>query len=243
MHHLLPKETPAAIVLLLHGLGADGRDLIGLGEGWRPVLPRTAFFAPDAPEACDLAPFGFQWFSLRQWNMEAIEAGLKHARPLVDAMIDDLLKKYSLPPSKLVLGGFSQGCMLSLYAGLQRKEALAGILGYSGALFGFAQPPLRENAPAVARSAEQGANIQGAAEAKIMSRPPVFLSHGTQDEVVPFSASQLAAHTLQKENINVELHLIERLGHGIDPEGLDLGAKFLQRVLEKKKKKMSPLAP
>jgi phospholipase/carboxylesterase len=207
IYKVVPAKVTSA-VLLLHGLGANGEDLIGLAEEWGPRFPNTAFFSPDAPEPCDMAPFGYQWFSLRDWTPGSIEAGLRRVKPIVDQLIDSLLKEYSLPASSFVLSGFSQGTMLSLYTGLQREEPLAGILAYSGALFGVDDNKI-----------------------EIRSRPPVCLIHGTADEVVPFTASQIAAEQLKKHNIDTELHPISGVGHGIDSRALDLGTKFLQRVL------------
>lgn len=202
LYRLVPEKVTSA-VLLLHGLGANGQDLMGLGEAWSSTFPSTAFFSPDAPEPCDMAPFGYQWFSLRNWTEASITDGLIRARPIVDKMIDDLLKEFLLPPSAFVLGGFSQGAMLSLHTALHRKEPLAGVLAYSGALFG--------------------------AE-KAISKPPVLLVHGLEDTVVPCAGSKRAKESLEKEKVPVELHFIHGLGHGIDGEGLDLGARFLQRV-------------
>jgi phospholipase/carboxylesterase len=198
-------QNVQSIVLLLHGLGASGDDLIGLGEAWQQTLPNTAFYSPDAPEPCDMAPFGYQWFSLRNWSTASIADGLSRARPVVDQLIDKLLADHNLPASKLTLAGFSQGTMLSLYAGLQRKEPIAGILGYSGALIGISS---------------------------VASKPPVQLVHGLADSVVPAMGTKQAADFLQKAGVEVEAAFIPNLDHGIDPEGLDLGQKFLQRVLQ-----------
>ncbi|HVY12704.1 MAG TPA: prolyl oligopeptidase family serine peptidase [Alphaproteobacteria bacterium] len=207
MHRFIPKQVSSA-VLLLHGLGANGADLMSLGEEWSGALPHTAFFSPDAPEPCDMAPFGFQWFSLRDWTTASIENGLRRARLAADTLIDEVLKEFSLPASRLALCGFSQGAMLSLHAGLQRKEPLAGIIGYSGALFGF-----------------------GPEGDQIITKPPVLLAHGTADEVVPCQASQMAEQALKQAGVPVEFHAIPGLGHGIDSTGLDLGQKFLQKIL------------
>lgn len=206
---LLPKNTASdSLVVLLHGVGADGQDLISLGSMWQQVLPRAAFISPDAPEPYDMVPFGRQWFSLRQWTVANIEDGLKKARGVVDAYLDGLLKEFSLPASRLVLCGFSQGTMTALHVGLRRTEKLGGILGYSGALFGTET-----------------------LEKDIAQRPPICLIHGRVDEVVPFSASELAQHHLRAIGCEVEFHAIEGLGHGINDEGLAHGAAFLQRTL------------
>lgn len=203
MHRIVPAKTTSAI-LLLHGVGANGQDLLGLGQAWTPQFPNTAIFSPDALEPCDIAPFGFQWFSLRNSTTQSIAAGLARTRPIVDEMIDKILKDYSLSPSAFVLGGFSQGAMLALYTGLQRKERMAGILAYSGALVGL------EHA---------------------ITKPPVLLVHGLADTVVPCGGSKQAADFLTQEGVAAELHFIRNLGHGIDPTGLYLGATFLQRIL------------
>ncbi len=210
MHQLVPPDARSA-VLLLHGLGADGADLISLGGALRRVLPKTAFFAPDAPQPCDMAPFGFQWFSLRDRSMASVVQGLAGARPGLDAMIDKILSELSLPPEKFVLGGFSQGAMLALYAGLQREKPLAGILAFSGGLFGFG--------PAADKAA------------RIASKPPVQLVHGLQDEVVPVDATRAAHETLKAAGVPAQCALLDGLGHGIDDRGLDLAAKFLQPLL------------
>ena len=122
--------APKQIVVLLHGLGADGRDLLGLAPEFKDALPDAIFVSPDAPNACDMAPMGYQWFSLREWTPEAILRGVQQAAPVLDAFIDSLLEKYKLPPEKLALVGFSQGTMMSLYVGPRYKNRIAGIMGF-----------------------------------------------------------------------------------------------------------------
>src|SRR6201997_5344382 len=157
--------TPRRLVILLHGLGADGNDLIGLAPYWAPLLPEAEFLAPDAPFPCDMAPFGRQWFSLQDRSPMSILAGVRAAAPILDAFIDDALEARNLEESRLALVGFSQGTMMSLYVGLRRAKALAGIVGFSGALIGSETLPQ-----------------------DIRSRPPVLLIHGDSDEIVPFQA-------------------------------------------------------
>ncbi len=207
-YRLLPKTKVQQLVVLLHGVGANGEDLLDLGQLWQTILPDCAFISPDGSEAYDMAPMGRQWFSLRERDPAAMLRGIQRTQPIVDAYLDNLLKEFSLPASKLALVGFSQGTMLSLYVGPRRAQQIAGIMAYSGALLG---------------SETFGRDIK--------SKPPVCLVHGLLDDVVPVVASQMAQQVLQKEGFQCELHLRERLGHSIDDGGLKLGAAFLQRIL------------
>ncbi len=132
-----PKgATPRRLVVLLHGLGADGNDLFGLVPALAPALPDTAFMSPDAPFPCDMAPYGRQWFSLQTRTAEAVLAGVRASAAILDGFLDDALATLGLDDGKLALIGFSQGTMMSLYVGPRRAKQLAGIVGYSGRLVG-----------------------------------------------------------------------------------------------------------
>ncbi|MGH7093949.1 MAG: alpha/beta hydrolase, partial [Stellaceae bacterium] len=128
--------TPRRLVILLHGLGADGNDLIGLAPYWAPLLPDAEFIAPDAPFPCDMSPYGYQWFSAQDRRPGALLAGARAAAPLLDAFIDDALAKRGLDESSVALVGFSQGTMMSLFVGMRRARPFAGIVGFSGRLVG-----------------------------------------------------------------------------------------------------------
>jgi phospholipase/carboxylesterase len=199
---------PKKIVLLLHGLGADGDDLIGLAPHIAPALPDAIFVSPHAPFPCDMAPYGRQWFSLQERTSAAILAGVQAARPILDAFIDKLLRRFALTDSDLALVGFSQGTMMSLYTAPRRARPIAGVLGYSGAL--------------------AGAELL-AAEAR--AKPPTMLIHGDSDEIVPAQASQAAKAALAAAGFDVELHIRPGLPHSIDEQGLILGVNFLRKVL------------
>lgn len=200
--------APRELVVFLHGYGSDGNDLIALGQEWARVLPHAAFMAPNAPEPCAGAPFGYQWFPLSVRDPAEFWRGAKAAAPVLDAFIDQILAATDLPPSRLALVGFSQGTMLALHVGLRRRKALGAIVGYSGFLPG-----------------EEHLNRQAG------SKPPVLLVHGARDEVIPVQALFLASQALAGAEIPVEWHVSPGLGHGIDPEGLALGGAFLSRVL------------
>ncbi|HVM81131.1 MAG TPA: dienelactone hydrolase family protein [Stellaceae bacterium] len=204
----LAGGKPKSLVVLLHGLGADGNDLIGLAPYWAPAIPDTEFLSPHAPFPCDMAPYGRQWFSLQDRSLEAIFAGVRAAAPILDGFLDDALKARGLDERRLALVGFSQGTMMSLHVGLRRAKAVAGILGYSGRLIG----------------------TEALAE-EIRSRPPVFLLHGDADEIVPFESLAYSKKALSDLEVPVETLARPGLGHSIDEIGLARGGEFLRRRL------------
>ena len=195
---------PGHIVVLLHGYGADGNDLIGLAPLLGQLMPDVLFHAPNAPYQCEGNPFGYQWFGVSRMDPVIALAGVRSAAPFVDAFLDDLFAKTGLDESKTVLVGFSQGTMMSLHVGLRRKKQLAGIIGFSGMLAG---PELL------------------ATEAK--SKPPILLIHGDADEMLPAVLTQRAAQALTNAGIETRMHIAEGIGHTIDDTGLQLAARFL----------------
>jgi phospholipase/carboxylesterase len=195
------------LVVFLHGYGADGNDLLGIGKQWANLLPDAAFVSPHAPEACSMSASGRQWFGLTFRDPNERWVGVNAARPVLDAFLDAELKRLDIPASKLALVGFSQGTMMALHAGLRRKEAPAAIVGYSGTLVG--EEHLKDQA---------------------IVKPPVLLVHGDQDEVIPVQALFHAAQALGAADIPVEWHMSEGLGHGIDPDGLMHGISFIAKA-------------
>jgi phospholipase/carboxylesterase len=192
------------LVVLLHGVGADGEDLIGLAPYWAPLLPDAVFVAPDAPFPYDMAPFGRQWFSLQDRSPAMMLAGIQAAAPILNRFIDDLLAAHRLEDRDMAVVGFSQGAMMSLYVGPRRGEPCAGIVGFSGALFGADRWP-----------------------SELRSRPPILLVHGDADPLVPVQAMAAAAATLRGVGFDVEAHARPGMGHGIDPAGMRLAGGFL----------------
>ncbi len=195
------------LVVLCHGVGADGHDLIDLGPQWARALPHAAFVAPDAPEPYEMAPMGRQWFRIGDHDPALMAAGVAKALPAFDAFLDAELTRLALPPDAYALMGFSQGAMMALYAGLRRPVAPRAILAYSGALL------------APAQLAAERANAA-----------PVLLVHGEADTVVPVPRSRDAEATLLAAGVPVDSLYVPGLGHGIDPSGLSTGALFLQRM-------------
>jgi phospholipase/carboxylesterase len=207
---LAPRSGSARqLVVLLHGYGADGNDLIELGRTWQHELPEAAFVSPHAPEPCGQAPVGRQWFALTFRDPNERWVGVRQARPVLERFIDAELARLGLPPSALALVGFSQGTMMALHIGLRRPVAPAAIVGYSGLLV---VPPDSD---------------LDAFAAEIAARPPVLLVHGDQDDLIPPQALFQTAQGLAALDVPVEWHMSAGVGHGIDPEGLRHGGEFL----------------
>lgn len=201
-------EKPKKLVVFLHGLGADGQDLIGLAPVLAQVLPDAQFVSPDAPEPCDMAPYGYQWFSLQDRAYPAMLAGVAAAAPILNRFIDRQLELLGLDDSDLALVGFSQGTMMALYTALRRSNSCAAVVGFSGALIA---PELLHD--------------------ELVSNVPVCLIHGEADPVVPFGALEAAVAGLHAASVGVEFHARPNLGHGIDPEGIRIAGNFLKKHL------------
>ena len=201
-------ETRSCVVLL-HGYGANGADLIGLADPLGEHLPDTLFISPDAPEECAGAPMGRQWFPI-PWidgsSEEESKAGLERAAADLDAFLDGVMVDEDLLPEQVMVLGFSQGTMLALHVVPRREDPIAGIVAISGRLL---EPELLVD--------------------EAQSRPPVLLIHGDEDDVVPPQSLQLAAQALQDAGWKeVYAHIMKGTSHGIAPDGLQVALAFMR---------------
>ena len=128
----LSKNKPKNAVILCHGYGGDGNDISILANYWRAHLPDTIFICPDAPEKCVASPSGFQWFDLMDQTPEQVLAKSLVAENKLNKLIDEVKKNNNLKADQIIIGGFSQGCMITLQAGLKRKDMVNSVIGYSG---------------------------------------------------------------------------------------------------------------
>ncbi len=201
-----PRSSPksgkaSALVVLLHGYGSDGDDLIALADPLSQRLPGAAFVAPNAPYPCPGARF--MWFPITELDPVAMHKGVVAAAPALKAFIDGELRRLDLGTGRLALVGFSQGTMLALHLSLSGLKP-AAVVGFSGVLTGETQS-LRQD-----------------------DLPPFFLSHGAADPVIPPDALFMTAGALGQAGARVQWHLSPGIGHGIDDSALLLAANFLR---------------
>ncbi len=207
---LEPSGPAKGLVVLLHGYGANGQDLIALAEAWQPSLPGIAFVAPNAPDPLPEAGLSArQWFTLTFRDLHELWRGVNAAGPALEQFLDSELERYGLPSERLALVGFSQGTMMALHVGLRRSAPPAAIVGYSGVIAGPEHLKPQLNA-----------------------RPSVQLIHGELDDVIPVDALHITREALAEVQIPVEWHIRPGLGHGIDPVGLTFGGSFLAHALK-----------
>ncbi len=211
--HRRPARSGAvrSLVVFVHGYGADGADLIGLAEPLGAHMPDTAFAAPDAAERCGVNPAGRQWAPIPGFDGSDAVAAERAFLASVDdlnAAVDALLQEHGLGPDRLILFGFSQGCMLCLHAAPRRAAPVAGVVGVSGRLLEPDRLP-----------------------GQIVSRPPMLLIHGDRDEVVPYASLAHAEQVLRENGISVAVHTMHGSGHGIAPDGLSVALAFMHERL------------
>ena len=208
-------------VVMLHGYGADGNDLIQLAPIFSNDLPNTIFLSPNAPDITSHG-VGRQWFNIDFYSPELIRNnkqelisllsrmhnGAQNSSLLIEDFIETIKINYNLDNKDIVLMGFSQGTMMAMNTGLTLTNPLAGIVGFSGALMG-----------------------ENEIIKKITHPPPVVLIHGNDDDLIPPEATIHMQAVLSKNNIKVNHHILSNVGHNINEEGISIAKKFLIKNL------------
>ena len=204
----ISKQKPKNAVILCHGYGGDGNDISILANYWKNYLQDTIFLCPDAPEKCAVSSVGYQWFDLMDQSKQQILTKSLVAEMKLNQLIDEVKVQNNLEANKIILGGFSQGCMISLQTGIKRKDKINSIIGYSGKIIDTEH--LSKN---------------------IVSRPKVILMHGDKDEIVPINFFLEAKEFFIKNNYPVELKSFKNCEHRIPQEGSSLGLEFIKKNL------------
>ena len=204
----LSKEKPKSAVILCHGYGGNGKDISILANYWRSHLQHTIFICPDAPEKCAASPSGFQWFDLMDQTPEQVLSKSLVAESKLNKLIDEVKSKNTLLANQIIIGGFSQGCMISLQTGIKRKDTVNSIVGYSGRIID---------------TEHLGKNI--------ISKPNIILMHGDIDQIVPVNSLLEAKDFFNKNNYKIETKIFNNCEHRIPTEGSSLGLQFIKKHL------------
>jgi phospholipase/carboxylesterase len=208
-------DKPTATILILHGLGADGNDFVPIAEELElDRLGPVRFIFPHAPVMPVTINNGHRmraWYDILGFAEESAqdEAGLRRSQALVEALIARE-KQRGIPAERIVLAGFSQGCAMALLTGLRHPERLAGIAGLSGYL-PLAEKTAAERSPASLRT-------------------PIFLAHGTHDEVIALERAEASRDALLALGHQVEWHEY-LMGHSVSPLEIAELNDWLVRVL------------
>jgi phospholipase/carboxylesterase len=224
--HLTEDRTgPGPTVVLLHGFGAPGTDLVGLASELR-APPHTRFVFPEAPLTIDVGlppPYqGRAWWLIDMMRLQVavmtgsfeslarhVPEGLAHARQLLSEFLDALDARLNLQEGPLVIGGFSQGAMLSSDLVLNGSRNFAGLMLFSGSLI---------------------AQDDWSAKLAECKKLPFYQSHGRQDPILPFALAERLHNLLTEQGWSGRFVAFEG-GHGISREALDGAGEFLSGVL------------
>tara|TARA_B100001057_G_scaffold468391_1_gene527510 strand:- start:206 stop:865 length:660 start_codon:yes stop_codon:yes gene_type:complete len=206
----LSEKDPKNAVILCHGYGGDGKDISLLANYWRTYLPDTIFICPDAPEKCSVSSSGFQWFDLTDQTPDQVLSKSLVAEDKLNKLINEVKEKNKLLSNKIAIGGFSQGCMISLQTGIKRKDTINSIIGYSGRIIDTDH--LSKN---------------------INSRPNIFLLHGDKDQVVSINSLLEAKDFFNQNDYKIQTKIFKNCEHRIPSEGSSLGLEFLKNNFNK----------
>ena len=213
LHTSIVKDNDEDVVnnavILLHGYGGDGNDISNLTLGWKRHLKNTIFLCPNAPETCQINPNGYQWFDLSSDNLLSILEGTYKAETIINEYIDEVKIKYKLNDDNICLGGFSQGCMISINVGLTRSKKLNSILGFSGKIID-----------------------QKDLSSRIKSKVSTLLIHGDRDQIVPPSSLLDAKDFFIRNKIEIDTQMISNCEHHIPIEASSYALNFLKKNLK-----------
>ena len=196
-------------IILLHGYGGDGKDISMLSLNWKRHLPNTIFICPNGHEKCSINPSGFQWFDLTKDDPKYILEQSINAEKILIKFISEIKTKFNLENKKIILSGFSQGCMMSINLGLTSEDEYNCIIGFSGKII----------------------DQESLANRKKVSTNTLLI-HGDSDQVVSPHFMLEAKDFFIRNNIEIETHLIKNCDHHIPIEASSLALNYILKKIK-----------
>ena len=208
-------DNPVATILIMHGLGADGRDFVPIAEQLNlAAVGPVRFLFPSAPQMPVTINGGYTmpaWYDILGADLttQQDEAGMRRSQAAMEVIIANE-KSRGIAAHRIVVAGFSQGCAMALMAGLRHGERLAGIAGLSGYL------PLADKTALEASPANRDV--------------PIFMAHGNRDGVVALPRAEASRDALLALGYPVEWHAYA-MEHSVCPQEVTDLERWLLRVL------------
>jgi phospholipase/carboxylesterase len=213
-----PAGAAVASVIMLHGLGADGTDFLPFADEIElSVIGPVRWLLPRAPVRPVTVNNGYRmraWYDIYEFGAQTKspredDAGLRESFAAVHALIDREIAR-GVPAQRIVLAGFSQGCAITLGAGLRYGQRLAGLVGLSGYL------PLALTTAAERKDAN--------------ALTPIFMAHGKRDPVINIDRATASRDALKQLGHGIEWHEYP-MEHSVSAEEVTDLQRFLLRVL------------
>ena len=206
-----PEKTQQInnVVVLLHGYGGDGEDISMLANNWRRYMPNTVFLCPNGHERCKINPTGYQWFDLTIDSKEYILKESLKAEKKINQFLDEVKDEYKVDNNKIVLSGFSQGCMMSINLGLTSEKEFNCVVGFSGKIISLDSLKKRR-----------------------LNRTSVLLIHGDQDDIVSPTHLLESKDFLLRKNVIVDTYLIKNCGHNIPIEATSIALNYILKKIK-----------
>jgi phospholipase/carboxylesterase len=209
-HFDIVPDNVDNLLILMHGYGSSGDDLIPVGLSIKQLLPNTAIIFANAPIPCENGS-GFQWFSMRTMNLFTILKEIKRSHILISHLVKEQLERFNLSTNNLILGGFSQGAMMTMFNGLRSTDKYMALLCFSGMMPDTFETISKE----------------------IGSKPDVCLIHGNMDNVVPYDSMSKAEEMLRELDVPFKSYTIDGMMHEINYEALDKVKEFIIDICNK----------
>ena len=206
----LPAMTPPAqfLAVFLHGIGDNAIGFASIARALKPALPRAELLVPDGFDPFDGGGDGRQWFSRHDLDDDNRPGRVKQAGERVSAWLDAQLDARKLAHDRVVLIGFSQGAIVSLWLATHRRPAPLAVAALSG------------------RYADDASIAPG-------SSSPVLIVHGARDPVIPVSFATSSAKDLEARGVQVMVRIHPDLAHGVDDLALRETRDFLTPFVPK----------